>query len=168
MNAFNTAVKFFQDCGLFIYPSLLIMSLGLAIAIERLVFLARARSENRRTWEQVLPMLQGGRFKVEVAYQTAQNGGLSGMGNAVPLANLGFQHGGAFWFFSKDNPEMLIKILNVCASGTPRYWVFYSAGTNVGLTITVTDTATGHVKVYTNPDLKTAVPVSDTEGLPCS
>jgi biopolymer transport protein ExbB len=63
VNAFNTAVKFFQDCGLFIYPSLLIMSLGLAIAIERLVFLARARSENRRTWEQVLPMLQGGRFK---------------------------------------------------------------------------------------------------------
>jgi len=66
MNALNTAVKFFQDCGLFIYPSLLIMSLGLAIAIERMVFLARARAENRKTWEQVLPMLQGGRFK-EVA-----------------------------------------------------------------------------------------------------
>ena len=63
MNAINTAVKFFQDCGLFIYPSLLIMSLGLAIAIERLIFLARARSENRKTWEQVLPMLQNGRFK---------------------------------------------------------------------------------------------------------
>ena len=63
MNAFSTAVKFFQDCGLFIYPSILIMSLGLAIAIERLIFLAKARNENRRTWEQVLPMLQGGRFK---------------------------------------------------------------------------------------------------------
>lgn len=107
------------------------------------------------------------RFQVQVAYQTAQNGGLSGQGNAVPLANLGLKHGGAFWFFSQDNPEMLIKILNVCASGTPRYWVFYSAGTNVGLTITVTDTATGHAKTYTNPDLHTAVPVSDTEGLPC-
>jgi hypothetical protein len=43
MNAFETAVKFFQDCGLFIYPSLLIMSMGLAIAIERWVFLRRAR-----------------------------------------------------------------------------------------------------------------------------
>ena len=63
MNALNIAVKFFQDCGLFIYPSLLIMSLGLAIAIERLVFLSRARSENRKLWDQVLPMLQGGRFK---------------------------------------------------------------------------------------------------------
>jgi len=63
MNALNTTIKFFQDCGLFIYPSLLIMSLGLAIAIERLIFLAKARNENRKTWEQVLPMLQGGRFK---------------------------------------------------------------------------------------------------------
>ena len=57
MNAFATAVKFFQDCGLFIYPSLLIMALGLSIAIERFVFLNRARSENRMLWAQVLPML---------------------------------------------------------------------------------------------------------------
>jgi len=63
MNALNIAVKFFQDCGLFIYPSLLIMSLGLAIAIERLVFLGRARNENRQLWDKVLPLLQGGRFK---------------------------------------------------------------------------------------------------------
>jgi biopolymer transport protein ExbB len=63
MNTFQTVVKFFQDCGLFIYPSLLIMALGLAIAIERFMFLNRARNENRKVWAQVLPMLQNGRFK---------------------------------------------------------------------------------------------------------
>ena len=63
MNAFNTAVKFFQDCGLFIYPSILIMALGLAIAIERFIFLSKARSENRKVWSQVLPMLQKGQFR---------------------------------------------------------------------------------------------------------
>ena len=63
MNAFSTFVKFFQDCGLFIYPSLLIMTLGVAIAIERFIFLNRARSENRKVWAQVLPMLQKGQFK---------------------------------------------------------------------------------------------------------
>lgn len=63
MNAFQTAVKFFQDSGLFIYPSILIMAIGLSIAIERFIFLNRARSENRKLWEKVLPMLQGGRFK---------------------------------------------------------------------------------------------------------
>jgi hypothetical protein len=55
MNAFATAVKFFQDCGLFIYPSILIMALGLSIAIERFIFLNRARSQNRKVWTQVLP-----------------------------------------------------------------------------------------------------------------
>jgi biopolymer transport protein ExbB/TolQ len=63
MNAFDTAVKFFQDSGLFIYPSIFIMAVGLAIAIERFVFLNRARAENRKLWQQVLPMLQSGRFK---------------------------------------------------------------------------------------------------------
>ena len=31
MNAFDTVVKFFHDSGLFIYPSILIMALGLAV-----------------------------------------------------------------------------------------------------------------------------------------
>jgi biopolymer transport protein ExbB/TolQ len=63
MSAFDTAVKFFQDSGMFIYPSILIMAMGLAIAIERYVFLNRARTQNRKLWAQVLPMLQGGRWK---------------------------------------------------------------------------------------------------------
>jgi len=63
MNSFQTVVKFFVDCGPFLYPSLALMAFGLAIAIERFVFLRRARADNRRMWEQVLPMLQGGRFK---------------------------------------------------------------------------------------------------------
>ncbi len=72
MNTFNTVVKFFVDCGAFLYPSLLMMSLGLAIAIERFVFLRKARSENRKLWEQVLPMLQGGKFR-EVSTLTQNN-----------------------------------------------------------------------------------------------
>jgi biopolymer transport protein ExbB/TolQ len=63
MNAFATAVKFFQDCGLFIYPSLLIMAMGLSIAIERFVYLRRARSDNRQLWDKVLPLLQKSQFK---------------------------------------------------------------------------------------------------------
>jgi biopolymer transport protein ExbB/TolQ len=63
MTTFQTVVKFFQDSGLFIYPSLLIMALGLAIAIERFVFLSKTRSENRRLWDKLQPMLQNGKFK---------------------------------------------------------------------------------------------------------
>ncbi|HSI51374.1 MAG TPA: MotA/TolQ/ExbB proton channel family protein [Ideonella sp.] len=63
MNAISIAIKFIQDCGLFIYPSLLIMALGVSIAIERFIFLRRARSENRKLWEKVQPLLQGGQWK---------------------------------------------------------------------------------------------------------
>ena len=63
MNTFSTVVKFFQDCGLFIYPSLLIMAVGVTIAIERFIFLSRARNENRKMWSQVKPMLENGQFK---------------------------------------------------------------------------------------------------------
>jgi biopolymer transport protein ExbB len=63
MNFLSTAIKFFQDCGLFIYPSILIMALGVTIAIERFIFLTKARTQNRKVWAQVLPMLQKGQFK---------------------------------------------------------------------------------------------------------
>ena len=72
MNTFNTVVKFFVDCGPFLYPSLLMMALGVAIAIERFMFLRRARSENRKLWDQVLPMLQSGKWK-EVHQVTASS-----------------------------------------------------------------------------------------------
>lgn len=62
MNAFDTVVKFFHDSGLFIYPSILIMALGLAVAIERFIFLNRARTENRKLWDQMLPLLQNGKL----------------------------------------------------------------------------------------------------------
>jgi biopolymer transport protein ExbB/TolQ len=62
MSPLDTAIKFFQDCGLFIYPSLLIMATGLSIAIERFIFLQRARAANRTDWTKLQPMLQNGKW----------------------------------------------------------------------------------------------------------
>lgn len=73
MSAFETIVKFFQDSGYFIYASVFIMALGLAIAIERFVVLSRARSENARLWSQLLPVLQGGRLKEALGMSTASD-----------------------------------------------------------------------------------------------
>ena len=72
MSTFNTVVKFFVDCGPFLYPSLLMLAVGLAIAIERFMFLNRARSDNRQLWDKVLPLLQGGKFK-EVHQMTSNS-----------------------------------------------------------------------------------------------
>jgi biopolymer transport protein ExbB len=63
MNIFEFAIKFFQDSGLAIYPSILIAAIGLAIATERFVFLAKARSQNRALWDKIQPQLQNGKLK---------------------------------------------------------------------------------------------------------
>ena len=63
MNTYTTVVKFFQDSGVFIYPSILVLALGLSIAIERYIYISRARSTNRKTWDQILPLLQAGKFQ---------------------------------------------------------------------------------------------------------
>jgi len=107
------------------------------------------------------------RFKVQVAWATAQGGGQAGSGQAIPLSNLGVTNGGLFWFFSATNPEMLIKVLPTCGISS-RHWIFASAGTNVGLTTTITDTVTAAQKVYTNTDGQVAAPIQDTTvALPC-
>jgi biopolymer transport protein ExbB len=81
MNAFDTVVKFFHDSGLFIYPSILIMALGVSVAIERFIFLNRARSENRQMWDKLLPLLQNG--KLDKVQAVAAGGGDVAIGKIV-------------------------------------------------------------------------------------
>jgi hypothetical protein len=106
------------------------------------------------------------RFKAEVAYSTVLGGGSAGDGQAISLSSLGVRRGGLFWFFSADNPEMLVKVLNGCPING-HYWVFYSAGTNVGFSLRVTDTQTGLVFDSSNPDRRLAPPIASTTAIPC-
>jgi len=108
-----------------------------------------------------------GRFKIQATFQTTQGGGKSGSGQAISLQSLGVAQGGLLWFFSADNPEMLVKVIDACTLNH-KFWVFYAAGTNAGFTLTVTDTQTGHQVTYKNADLSAAPPVQDTSALPCS
>ena len=101
------------------------------------------------------------RYTVQVSYSTSQGGGLQGDGRSVALSSVGMTHGGAFWFFSPNNPEILVKVLDGCSFNGAK-WFFASAGTNVGFTLTVTDTTTGAKKIYTNPDRNPALPIQDT------
>jgi hypothetical protein len=107
------------------------------------------------------------RFAVEVTVDTAAAGGVHAPATAIPLASLGVDQGGIFWFFGSANPELLVKVLNGC-SIDQRYWVFYSANTNVGFTVVVTDTLSGRTKTYSNADQTLAMPQQDTSAFPCS
>ena len=95
------------------------------------------------------------RFRVEVDWATV--GGDSGQGMAVELT----PDTGYFWFFNEENVEMVIKVLDAC-SFADRFWVFAGGLTNVEVQITVTDTQTGTVRTYSNPQETPFQPIQDT------
>ena len=100
------------------------------------------------------------RIRTTVEFSTVQGGGKSGVGQAIELSALGVNHGGLFWFFGASNPELLVKIVNGCAVND-NYWIYASAGTNVGFTLSLVDTVLGHQAIYSNPDLTEALPIQD-------
>ena len=107
------------------------------------------------------------RFKAQVFYQTTQGSMPSGFATPIPLADKGISAGGLFWFTNSTNPEVLLKVLKACSSNN-HFWVFYSAGTNFGLAVTVTDTKTGRTWLSNNPDRTLAGSVADLQALPCN
>lgn len=101
--------------------------------------------------------LNGGRFRVSVAWNQA--GGANGVGSVVP----GFtSDSGLFWFFAPTNYEIMVKVLNGCSVNN-RHWVFFLATTDVGFTLTITDTMTQTTKSYQNPLGKVSPVITDTE-----
>lgn len=60
---YSTIVSFFQDGGAFMYPILLVLAIGVAIAIERYIYLSVARKNNRKQLAKLMPLLQSGDFK---------------------------------------------------------------------------------------------------------
>jgi biopolymer transport protein ExbB/TolQ len=71
MDKFHLAVRFFQDGGVFMYPIAMILAFGLAITIERWIFLTSARSANRQAFNEILPMIQKGDYKAIISYASS-------------------------------------------------------------------------------------------------
>jgi len=63
MNTYSVIVRFFQEGGIFMYPIMLVMAVGLAISVERYLYLSRSRSVNRKIWDELMPVLQSGKYQ---------------------------------------------------------------------------------------------------------
>jgi hypothetical protein len=87
--------------------------------------------------------LNGGRFQIQVSWRAPD--GTTGSGQAVPMT----ADAGSFWFFSSNNVELTVKVVDGRAFNN-KFWVFSGALSNIQYTITVTDTLTGLVKTYSN------------------
>jgi len=77
MSTYATVVKFFQDSGVFIYFSILIMAVGLAISVERFLYLGYARRSNRKIWDELLPLLRVGKFQEVYSVTSQSNAAIS-------------------------------------------------------------------------------------------
>src|SRR6266542_172518 len=84
-----------------------------------------------------------GRFRTSVVWSTQETANL---GSAIPIT----ANTGAFWFFDPTNLELVVKVLDA-REVNGKVWVFFGALSNVEYTLTVTDTQTGAVKTYVNP-----------------
>ncbi|MDH5407589.1 MAG: MotA/TolQ/ExbB proton channel family protein [Gammaproteobacteria bacterium] len=60
---YASVVSFFQDGGPFMYPIMIVFAIGLAIAIERYIYLTASKMGNRRLLSQLLPLIQKGDFQ---------------------------------------------------------------------------------------------------------
>lgn len=53
-------IRFIQEGGFFMYPTLIVGLLGIGIAVERLLFLMRVKSTNKAVWDAVFPLVKKG------------------------------------------------------------------------------------------------------------
>src|SRR5262249_1546667 len=104
--------------------------------------------------------LSNSRFKVEANWTMSD--AATGTARAVGLTS----DAGYFWFFSSSNPEILVKTLNPCSFHSS-YWVFAAGLTNVNVVLRVTDTETGQIKTYMNPQGTPFLPIQDTSAFAC-
>lgn len=58
MDAVTAVVRFFQEGGMFMYPIMLVFALGIAITIERYIYLSVAKKTNRSMWAKLTPLVK--------------------------------------------------------------------------------------------------------------
>ncbi len=63
MDVIESVIRFFQTGGIFMYPIVVVLAIGLAIAIERYIFLSQSKRKNKRAWKEIEPLLGEGKFQ---------------------------------------------------------------------------------------------------------
>lgn len=79
MEWYSTIVSFFQEGGFFMYPIVLVLALGIAIATERYVYLTKSGVDNRRVWNQLMPMLSAGNYAQAVQVAQRSKAAIAGI-----------------------------------------------------------------------------------------
>src|SRR3569833_3046815 len=73
MDILHMFARFMQEGGFFMYPILLVLALGLAIAVERFIYLNNTKKSNVRVWNQLLPLIETGKYREAITAAADSN-----------------------------------------------------------------------------------------------
>lgn len=79
MSTLNAMIEFFQNGGPFMWPIGIVLFVGLAISLERFLFLSYAKASNKRAFNKVLPLLKKKNYSDIVKY---------GQSSRAPIARI--------------------------------------------------------------------------------
>jgi hypothetical protein len=103
-----------------------------------------------------------GRFRVTATWEDFS--GNAGEGH--PIALPGNDTSGLLWFFSPDNAEITVKLLDGCGVNG-RWWAFVSSSSTVEFDVAVTDTQSGVTRHFLNASNVAAPLMADTGAFTC-
>ena len=131
----EAAVRFFQQGGLFMIPIALILLIGLAIVLERMIYLQVARRRNRRVFESGLwPLLQKGEF--HKASKAARESGVE-VGEMVAAGLARFRNSQSRSDVEYAMEEGLMEVLPRFEKRTPYLATLANVATLLGLLGTI-------------------------------
>lgn len=129
--------------------------------IDRSAATALSRGEYSDCTPTTTVLLFDGGYGVSLCWETGQ--GTIGHGRAGIWASA---ESGIVWFFSRENAEMLVKVLNGCAHNGYR-WVFVAPVTDVAFNLHVTSSRSNRW-IYRNRLGETAATSSDVTAFRCA
>jgi hypothetical protein len=104
-----------------------------------------------------------GHFFLTAKFRVGAPGTAEGAAQTVAVSNPG---SGLFWFFSPDNWELMVKVIEGCGLNN-QWWVFSAATTNVFYRLEATDVQSAQTKIYFNYPGPPAPAVTDTSAEAC-
>ena len=138
----QTVISFFQDGGPFMYIILVVFAVGLAITLERLIYLSMVKSKNKKIWDQLFPMLGQGKFKQ--AMDTAKDSN-SAIARIMVYGLSRATHSNSFEDIEMAMEEGLMEITPQLERRTPYINTFANIATLLGLLGTIM----GLIKAFT-------------------
>ena len=106
----DTIVLFFQDGGQWMYPIAVVLAIGIAVAIERFLFLTVAKSSNRKAFDAMLPYIKKGQFDALVKMADT---------SAAPVCRI-VGAGAARYKMTQDRDDASIAMEEGLMEATPR------------------------------------------------